>query len=200
LVVDDDDAFRSFVTTTLSGAGFAAREVAAAGDALAYATADAPALVVLDVCLPGIGGFEVCRRLRDEFGDDLPIIFVSGVRTEPADRAAGILIGSDDYLVKPVDPGELLARVRRLLVRSERHDAEAVGTDFGLTKRELAILQRIALGTSQYEIASEFSISPRTVANHLQHIMAKIGVHSRAEAVAVAYTNGIVELEIGCSS
>jgi DNA-binding NarL/FixJ family response regulator len=199
LVVDDDERFRSFVTATLSLAGFAAREAATASDALTYATADAPALIVLDVCLPGIGGFEVCRQLRDEFGDDLPIIFVSGIRMEPADRAAGILIGSDDYLVKPVDPSELLARVRRLLARSKRKDPDAAAADFGLTKRELAILQRVALGMSQREIATEFSISRRTVTNHLQHVIAKIGVHSRAEAVAFAYTNGVVEPENGSS-
>jgi DNA-binding NarL/FixJ family response regulator len=193
LVVDDDEGFRSFVATTLSSAGFAAHEVAAANDALTHAAADPPALVVLDVCLPGIGGFEVCRQLRDEFGENLPIIFVSGTRMEPADRAAGLLIGSDDYLVKPVDPSELLARVRRLLARSKRQDPDAVAAEFGLTKRELTILQRVALGMAQHEIATELSISPRTVANHLQHIIEKIGVRSRAEAVAFAYTNGIVE-------
>jgi DNA-binding NarL/FixJ family response regulator len=199
LVVDDDEGFRSFVATTLSSAGFAAHEVAAATDALTHATADPPTLVVLDVCLPGIGGFEVCRQLRDEFGDDLPIIFVSGTRMEPGDRAAGILIGSDDYLVKPVDPTELLARVRRLLTRSKRQQPDTVAADFGLTKRELATLKRVALGMSQHEIATEFSISPRTVANHLQHIMAKLGVHSRAEAVAFAHTNGLVEPADGSS-
>jgi two-component system nitrate/nitrite response regulator NarL len=199
LVVDDDEGFRSFVTTTLSYAGLAAREAATASDALAYASADPPTLIVLDVCLPGIGGFEVCRQLRDQFGDDLPIIFVSGMRMEPADRAAGLLIGSDDYLVKPVDPSELLARVRRHLARSERKDRDAVAADFGLTKRELTILKRAALGMSQHEIATEFSISPRTVVNHLQHVIAKLGVHSRAEAVALAYAKGLVEAETGWS-
>jgi DNA-binding response OmpR family regulator len=199
LVVDDDERFRSFVCATLSLAGFAAREAATASDALTYATADPPALIVLAVCLLGIGGFEVLRQLRDKFGDDLPIILVSGMRMEPADRAAGILIGSDDYLVKPVDPSELLARIRRLLARSKRQDRDAVAAEFGLTNRELAILKRVALGMSQQEIATEFSVSTRTVANHLQHVIAKIGVHSRAEAVAFAYMNGVVKPANGSS-
>jgi DNA-binding response OmpR family regulator len=192
LVVDDDNAFRSFVATTLSSAGFATREAATANEALTSATIDAPGLALLDVCLPGIGGFELCHQLRDEFGDGLPIIFVSGVRTEPADRVDGLLIGSDDYLVKPIDPSELLARVRRHLARSQRQ-AEDVAAEFGLTEREFAILERLAQGVPQSKIAAELGISRRTVGNHLQHILPKIGVHSRTEAVAFAYANGLVE-------
>src|SRR5262245_35442045 len=106
LVVDDDDRFRSFVATTLSSAGFAAREAASGESALALVRADPPALVLLDICLPTLSGFELCRQLRDRFGQELPIICVSGTKTDLLDRTAGLLIGSDDYLIKPVDPNE----------------------------------------------------------------------------------------------
>src|SRR5947199_241905 len=75
-----------------------------------------PAVVLLDISLPDVSGFEVCRELRDEFGDDLPIIFVSGERVEAVDRAVGLLLGADDYVVKPFDLDELLARVRRSII------------------------------------------------------------------------------------
>jgi DNA-binding NarL/FixJ family response regulator len=194
LVVDDDDRFRSFVANTLSDAGFAAREVANGERALAVARADPPALVLLDVCLPTLSGFELCRQLRDEFGDALPIVLVSGTRTEPLDRTAGLLIGSDDYLIKPVDPSELLARVRRLLSRSRApRQPDSAPPEHGLTERELFVLERLAAGAGQVEIAAELVISPHTVASHIQHILSKLGVHSRAQAVGYAFGHGLVK-------
>jgi DNA-binding NarL/FixJ family response regulator len=193
LVVDDDDRFRSFVATTLSSAGFAAREAANGESALALARADLPALVLLDVCLPRLSGFELCRQLRDQFGDELPIILVSGTRTEPLDRVAGLLIGSDDYLIKPVDPNELLARTRRLLTRSRPVQPDSASPEHGLTGRELAVLQRLAAGLGQVEIAAELVISPHTVASHIQHILAKLGVHTRAQSIVFAYEHGLLK-------
>ena len=79
-------------------------------EALAAAVVERPAAVVLEVDLPDVDGFEVCRELRDRFGDRLPIVLVSGTRVSSHDRVAGLLIGADDYLVKPVDADELLVR------------------------------------------------------------------------------------------
>jgi two-component system nitrate/nitrite response regulator NarL len=193
LVVDDDDGFRSFLATTLSSAGFAVREAATGENALAFARTDTPALVLLDICLPGISGFEVCRELREQFGDKLPVVFVSGTRIEPLDRSVGLLIGGDDYLVKPVDPNELLARVRGLVARSRRDQTVSGPPELGLTRREFAVLQRLAQGLRQIDIAAELVISPKTVACHVQHILAKFGVHSRAQAVAIAYDHGLLD-------
>ncbi len=195
LVVDDDADFRAYVVVLLSRAGFPATLDSATGEeALAAARAERPALVLLDVFLPDINGFEVCRTLRDEFGDDLPIIFISGERVEPADRAVGLLVGGDDYLVKPVDRDEFLARVRRALVRSRREPAGRSTTSRSpdLTKRELEVLEQLAHGQTQAQIAAGLVISPKTVASHLQRILAKLGVHSRAQAVAVAYQSGAI--------
>ncbi len=195
LIVDDDAGFRTLVAELLHQVGFGTtREAATGEEALAAARAERPSLVLLDFLLPGINGFEVCRTLRDEFGDDLPIIFVSGERVDAADRALGLIVGGDDYVVKPVDPDELLARVRRAIDRARRQRVDrSTGTrTFDLTKRELEVIELLAAGRTQAEIASSLFISPKTVASHLQRILAKLGVHSRTQAVAVAYDVGLV--------
>jgi DNA-binding NarL/FixJ family response regulator len=193
LIVDDDAAFRAFAETLFSRAGYATFDAASGTEALAAVHAARPALVVLDVCLPDVNGFEVCRELRDEFDDDLPIIFVSGERVEAVDRTIGLLVGGDDYVVKPFDADEFLARARRAIVRS-RPEREHLTTppDFDLTNREIEVLGRLAEGQPPSDIASELFISAKTVASHIQRILAKLGVHSRAHAVAVAYQSGML--------
>jgi DNA-binding response OmpR family regulator len=171
LVVDDDDGFRRLVSSLLEQAGYATVEAVAGEEALAAAGRERPSLVLLDVKLPGISGYEVCRRLKEDFGSDLPVFLVSGVRTEPFDRAAGLLIGADDYLTKPVDPDELLARVRK----SALPTAEAAGTTGSaleqLTDRERHVLRLLAQGLAQQEIARSLVVSNKTVATHIQHVL-----------------------------
>jgi DNA-binding NarL/FixJ family response regulator len=195
LIVDDDANFRALVVALLARAGFATIIEAPTGEeSLAVARAVRPTLILLDVFLPDMSGFEICRTLRDEFGDDLPIIFVSGERVEPADRAVGLLVGGDDYIVKPFDPDEFLARVRRAVDRSRREPTGRATAShvFDLTRREREVLERLAQGLSQSDIAAALVISPKTVASHVQRILAKLGVHSRAQAVAVAYQYGVI--------
>jgi two-component system, NarL family, nitrate/nitrite response regulator NarL len=195
LVVDDDGTWRAYVATLLERAGFEPLEAGSSAAALAVARERRPRLVLLDVRLPDGSGLEVCRALRDLFGDRLPIIFVSGERMEPLDRAAGLLVGGDDYLVKPVDPGEFLARIRRCLERVDaRLSAEPPEHEgLPLTPRELEVLRLLAEGIDPQTIAERLVISPKTVASHLQRVMAKFGVHSRVEAVARAYELGMMQ-------
>lgn len=194
LIVDEDADFRAFASHLFERAGFSTTEAATGEQAMTAARSERPGLVLLDVVLSDVSGFEVSKELRDEFGDDLPIVFVSGERTEPLDRAAGLLVGGDDYVVKPFDPDELLARARRLISRSRRTRSSwpRPPLDAALTSRELEVLQLLAEGMAPKEIARGLVISPKTVASHIQHILAKLGVHGRAEAVAVAYREGFV--------
>jgi DNA-binding NarL/FixJ family response regulator len=153
---------------------------------LPAALAERPAAVLLEVQLPDLNGYEVCRQLRDRYSDAIPIIFVSGGRTDPLDRSAGLLVGADDYMVKPVDPGELIARIRRLVHRP-RSDGQVSGSDGKLallTQREHEVLNLLAEGYRQEEIARKLVISPKTVATHIQRILGKLEVRSRAQAVA----------------
>jgi two-component system nitrate/nitrite response regulator NarL len=194
LVVDDDANFRTFVSALIGHIGFAVVEVADGEAALAVAREQRPAAVILDVCLPSLSGYEVCRGLRDLFGNDLPIVFVSGNRVEALDRAAGMLVGGDDYLVKPFDPDELLARFRRLLERGGVAPRAATDAKVDLTQREIEVLQLVAEGLRPAEIAKQLVISPKTVASHVQRILARLGVHTRAQAVAVAYEAGVIRV------
>jgi DNA-binding NarL/FixJ family response regulator len=188
LVVDDDDGHRELISTVLGRAGFATVDAANGEEAMAVARRHQPRLVVLDVRMPDLSGYEVCRRLRDEFGDTVSILFLSGERTEGFDRAAGLLVGADDYLVKPFSPDELLARVRVRLPRAVVEPPPASD----LTRRELEVLRLLSEGLSQKEIARNLVISSKTVAAHIQHILGKLGVHSRAQAVAHAYRSGLL--------
>jgi two-component system, NarL family, nitrate/nitrite response regulator NarL len=194
LIVDADADFRAFASSLFLRAGFPTTETASGEAAIAAARAKRPALVLLDVCLPDVSGFEVCQELRDDFGDEVPILFVSGDRTTPHDRAAGLLIGGDDYLVKPVDRDELLARARRSISRSRASATFRLGGSLegSLTQRELQVLQLLAEGRGSQEIARELVVSPKTVASHVQRVLGKLGAHSRAEAIAVAYRDGFV--------
>jgi DNA-binding NarL/FixJ family response regulator len=194
LVVDDDEAFRALMRTVLERAGFEVHEAADGDEAVAAAQLARPSLVLLDVGLPGIGGYEVLRELHDLIGEDLPVIFVSGDRGDRRDVVAGLLLGADDYVVKPVLPDELLARVRRSL---RRHSARTVSANSAepalaaLTARETEVLALLAGGLTQAEIAARLVLSPRTVGTHIQHILSKLDVHNRAQAVGVALRNGL---------
>jgi two-component system nitrate/nitrite response regulator NarL len=190
LVVDRDPAAGHEIADLLGGVGLETRTATSGEDALAVATGRRPQAVLLEVRLPGVCGYEVLRELRHRYGEKLPIMFVSGERVEPCDRVAGLLLGADDYVVKPFAPDELIARVQRLLVRSASDDPGALQST--LTRREQEVLQLLALGRTQAEIASELVISSSTVASHIEHILEKLGVHSRAQAVALALRGGLV--------
>ncbi len=189
LLVDDDEGMRALLMEIFSAAGFTALTAASGEEALELAASDKPALVVLEVSLPGCSGYEVCSRLRQTFGQTIGIVFLSGGRTESLDHVAGLLLGADDYVTKPFDPDQLVARVRAILRRGAH---EVPKQTPGLTRREQQVLQLLAQGQAQAEIASELVISTKTVGTHIEHILAKLEVRSRAQAVALAYREDLL--------
>jgi DNA-binding response OmpR family regulator len=137
LVVDDEPAIVTVVRERLEREGFAVRAVASGEEALAHIDADPADLVVLDVMLPGIDGFEVLRRLRSA-GHTVPVIVLTA-RDEDVDKIVGLELGADDYLVKPFNPRELSARIRAVLRRqAEVAHAQAAARQGLPTAAELA--------------------------------------------------------------
>lgn len=193
LIADDDEQFVYFLATLLESAGYDVVATTCADDAVLTAREQRPDAAIVDVVMPGRGGYSLCRELREEIDPDLPVMFVSGERTDPMDRAAGILVGGDDYLVKPLHPEELLARLQRLLERARGRTPKAT---IDLSEREVEILQLIAEGCPPADVARRLYIAPKTISSHMQRIFVKLGVHTRAQAVALAYAAGLIEVEM----
>jgi len=202
LMIDRDLRFRTLAGAVATRVGCRSTGAETGEKALALLGDERPVLAILEVELPGLGGLEVLQELLERFGDDLPVILVSEEHVSPFHRTAGLLVGADDYLVKPVDPGELAARIRRSLRRagvlaSPNGEANGRGaSELHLTPREREVLGLLAEGRSQAEIADALVISPKTVSTHVQRLLGKLGVHSRAQAVARAFQLGLVEPDV----
>ncbi|HEX2849667.1 MAG TPA: response regulator transcription factor [Acidimicrobiales bacterium] len=156
LVVEDDDSLREVAAMILTDEGYDVETCATGTDALARVHARPPDLVLLDVMLPDLDGLAVCRALRDE-GLDLPIVMLTA-RRAVSDVVAGLDTGADDYVTKPFDATELLARVRAVLRRRAPHledardaielDVAAVrvwrgGVEVALTATEFRLLREL---------------------------------------------------------
>ena len=130
LVVEDEPSIASFVAMYLKRAGFAVRIASSGEDAIEQAAAEAPALVVLDLMLPDLDGIDVCRRLRQR--SDVPILMLTA-RDDDVEKIIGLEVGADDYLTKPFNPGELVARVKSILRRtnSARHELDSASIEYG---------------------------------------------------------------------
>jgi two-component system, OmpR family, KDP operon response regulator KdpE len=127
LVVDDEPRLLNFLRSELKASGYQVSVAADGKSALRAAAARGPDLVILDVMLPDMSGFEVCRRLREE--SNVPILMLTA-RTNDTDKVEGLDAGADDYLTKPFSTSELLARVRALLRRVRTTDTEGPGAEF----------------------------------------------------------------------
>lgn len=187
LIADDDAAAVELVRVALSDAGYETCSAGSGDEAIALASGHLLGAAVLDVNLPGRSGYEVCHELRRLYGAAIPIVFVSGDRTEPYDRIGGLLHGADDYLMKPFDPGELVACLSGGLSRRQAAPGKQ-----RLTPREHEILTLLAEGFIQREIAERLHITSKTVATHIERILGKLGVQSRAQAVALAFRETLV--------
>ncbi len=122
LIVEDEASIRKFIAINLERSGFDVLEADTGEKALEMAADCKPAVMVLDVMLPGIDGFEVCKRLREEMPE--LIIIMLTARGQDIDKITGLEIGADDYMVKPFNPRELIARIRTVLRRTEKKQSD----------------------------------------------------------------------------
>jgi DNA-binding NarL/FixJ family response regulator len=194
LIVDPDVEHLAFVARVLEDEGYGVRACMSGTEALKAATTVAPQLAIIEVDTGEICGYEVCRALREAFGDAISIMFLSGDRHERHDRVAGLLLGADDFIAKPVSRDELRARARVLTRRVQRtRDTTANDAEFGLTAREMEVLQLLADGLDQNTIAHRLFIASKTVGKHIEHILEKLSAHSRAEVVSIAHRHGLAQ-------
>jgi DNA-binding response OmpR family regulator len=209
LVVEDEPDIRDLIVLHLAREGFRCRSVGTGVDALAEARAALPDLVVLDLLLPGLGGLDVCRRLRaDSATATVPIIMLTA-KSDEVDRVVGLELGADDYIVKPFSPKELVARVRAVLRRARapaapasvvqagtlaldpgRHLATVKGEAVTLTPKEFDLLQALmesagrVLSREQllarvWGYAHAEEIESRTVDVHVRRLRSKLGPEGR---------------------
>jgi two-component system, NarL family, nitrate/nitrite response regulator NarL len=190
VIADEDTASREELARVFEAAGYEVVQVGSGEEALRAVEEATPCVVLLEIPLGNLSGYEVCRTLREE-ASGIPVVFVSGSRTESYDRVAGLLVGADDYIVKPYAPDEVLTRVRSLVRRSQPLTLPVTGK---LTKRELEVLRLLADGLRQDEIAERLFISRKTVGTHVANILRKLGVHSQIQAVALAYREELLDV------
>ena len=193
LIVDDEPNLLRALEAYLGAERFEVTTARSGAEALVKLAQALPDLIISDIRMPGMSGYELARQLRDSSRTALvPIVFLTA-KGESEDRIEGFRAGVDAYLTKPFIPDELLAVVNNILSRVERtHSqiAKMVGRsekedprfhDEGLTEAENRIATSVARGLSNKEIAAEMQISVRTVENHISHILDKKRFNNRVE-------------------
>lgn len=186
LIVDDDPDIRRLVESSLEVEGFATTSVSDGATALGLFEEVNPDLVILDVLMPGMSGTELCRELRQR--SSVPILFLSG-RSEDIDKIIGLELGADDYMTKPFNPRELVARCRAILRRTTSTTTESATSDE-------KILKHGKLRLNQERFEATFGGDPleltKTEFNLLRTLMRRPGkVYSRDELIRGAYEDQI---------
>lgn len=196
LVIDDEAKLRKQFATLLALEGFTVLEARNGREGVEVVRRELPDLVICDITMPEMNGHRVLETLRGEPRTaHLPFMFLTGWG-EREDLRAGMNLGADDYLVKPVDPEEFIAAVQARLRRAELamgrkrspsvEAAPAQLVPLGLTPREAEVLFWVAQGKSNPEIATILGIGLTTVKKHLEATFAKLGVENRTSAAALA--------------
>jgi DNA-binding response OmpR family regulator len=165
LIADDEPDLRRMLVAYLAAEGFETSVAADGKQALERARADRPDLIVLDVGMPGVDGFEVLRRIRAD--SDVPVIMLTA-RSEEVDRVVGLTVGADDYVTKPFSPRELAARIKAVLRRGRRPSDDEVlrypGISIDIGRREvLRDGQPASLSTLEFDLLATLATAPRRV-------------------------------------
>lgn len=214
LIVEDESHLAELERDYLQAAGFSVTQIARGDDALLWLHAKTPALVVLDLMLPGVDGLEICRQVRKH--SDVPIIMTTA-KVEEVDRLIGLELGADDYLCKPFSLRELVARVKTVLRRcqllqqpvaaSNRLQLDPQGTEvrFGERATELTLVEANLLRLLQHHPRQIFSreqiinqiyndhriVSDRTIDSHIKKLRKKLqSLHGEHDYIQSVYGAG----------
>jgi DNA-binding response OmpR family regulator len=192
LVVDDEPIVRDVIVRYLRRDGYATLEAADGEDARRLIEQSEPAIVVLDVMLPGLDGLELCRWIRQR--SDLPVILLTA-RGEEADRIVGLELGADDYVTKPFSPRELAARVKSVLRRSQRTSERAERLAFGGVVLEGASREATKDGRQVALTAREFDLL-WFLASHPRRVFSRDQLMDRVWGYAAALDTGTVTVHV----
>lgn len=193
LVVDDDPGLLLAVSDTLRAEGYDVKTARRGAEALMIVAQSLPDLIISDIRMPGMDGYQLVRNLRSNARTRLvPIVFLTA-KDEIADRIQGFRTGVDAYLTKPFEPEELAAIVQAILSRVERTHSDLAKMfgeaeedrvfirDEQLTDAEWRVAEAVARGLSNKEIAAELNLSLRTIEGHISRILDKKNLSNRVE-------------------
>ncbi|NES04634.1 MAG: response regulator transcription factor [Okeania sp. SIO2F4] len=205
LIVDDEDNLRILLKRHLEFQGYEVTDANSALDALSILEQQEPDLIISDIMMPEMDGLEFCQRLRaSNLGQLIPFIFLSS-KGELEDRIIGLSMGADDYINKPFEMRELVAKIEAQLARSSRISLEmkrltedymtkiqplADPEPLPLTPAEERVFWEVAEGLTNKQISDRLFISPRTVQTHLSKIMRKLNLENRSQLVRYAFEHG----------
>jgi DNA-binding NarL/FixJ family response regulator len=198
LLVDDDPTLLSLLKDYLEINAYQVRTVKNGQEALQELEKDLPDVIICDVMMPDVDGYDFVAKLRarQDIGW-IPVVFLSALG-QIEDRIKGLNLGANVYMIKPIEPEELLAQVESLLNQSSRIQEHVDSSDtvnanlsFHFTPSETKVLQLVVQGLINRDIAPRLNIHKRTVETHIYNILGKTGFKNRTELMLWAIKNNI---------
>ncbi|MBF2035839.1 MAG: response regulator transcription factor [Leptolyngbyaceae cyanobacterium T60_A2020_046] len=200
LLIDDDPNLILLVKDYLEFRGYQVTTAENGREALEVLTQGTPDMIICDVMMPEMDGYAFVEHVRNNPETEwIPVLFLSA-KGQSQDRVKGLNTGADVYMVKPFEPEELVAQVEsslkqasRLIRQQSKGGAAAptinVPFDVELTPTELKVVQFVARGMANREIAEELQVSQRTIESHVSNMLGKTGLHNRTELARWAIEN-----------
>lgn len=206
LLIDDDPNLILLVKDYLEFRGYEVVTAENGREALEMLEQDIasgalPNMIICDVMMPEMDGYALVKHVREDPRTSwVPVLFLSA-KGQSQDRVKGLNTGADVYMVKPFEPEELVAQVESSLKQASRFQHQSVGKENGqtiqvpfdveLTPTELRVVQFVARGMANREIADELNVSQRTIESHVSNMLGKTGLHNRTELARWAIENNM---------
>jgi len=200
LLIDDDPNLILLVKDYLEFRGYSVITAENGREALDVLSGHSPDMIICDVMMPEMDGYAFVEHVRSNPETEwIPVLFLSA-KGQSQDRVKGLNTGADVYMVKPFEPEELVAQVESSLkqasrlIRQQTRGASSAPTisvpfDVELTPTELKVVQFVARGMANREIAEELQVSQRTIESHVSNMLGKTGLHNRTELARWAIEN-----------
>jgi len=199
LLIDDDPNLILLVKDYLEFRGYEVKTAGNGREALEVLEHSLPDMIICDVMMPEMDGYDFVKQVRENPNTEwVPILFLSP-KGQSQDRVRGLNTGADVYMVKPFEPEELVAQVESSLKQASRLIKQQlkagsgsnlqVPLDVELTPTELRVVQFVARGMANREIALELQVSQRTIESHVSNMLGKTGLHNRTELARWAIEN-----------